>query len=124
MKIYLGIMIGGALGALARYLTVIITAHYLPQDFPWGTWIVNILGCFLIGLFSGIFLASHEYALAWRALLITGFLGAYTTFSTFTYENVLLLLEGNILSCVVNGLSSVLVGIVMCYVGMQIPKIF
>lgn len=124
MKVYLGILIGGGLGALARYISVLIATHYLPQDFPWGTWIVNILGCFLIGLLSGLFLLEHEYALAWRALLVTGFLGAYTTFSTFNYENVILLMDGKIFSCVANSLSSVLIGILMCYIGMQIPKIF
>ena len=72
MKIYIAIAAGGAIGALLRYLFVIIAEHFFDKSFPWGTWIVNILGCFFIGLLSGLFLNKHGLFLAWRAFFITG----------------------------------------------------
>lgn len=87
LKTILYVAIGGALGSILRYLTTVFVQKHWSGNFPLATFIANVLGCFLIGLFMGI-LQKHQLAdsqLKW--LLITGFCGGYTTFSAFGYEN-------------------------------------
>jgi CrcB protein len=85
--IVLGVAIAGALGAPARYLLERTVSAKHRHTFPWGTFVVNVSGSFALGLLAGFVLAQ-----AWskdaQTLLGTGFLGAYTTFSTFAYETV------------------------------------
>lgn len=82
----LGLIIGGALGTLCRYLTTVATQSLLPSSaFPLATLIVNVLGCFLIGMLSPLGPAGHVSPTAHLALG-TGFAGAFTTFSTFELE--------------------------------------
>ena len=82
----LGITVAGGLGTLARYGVNTGAAALFGPHYPWGTYIVNMFGCFLFGLFSGLitaeFVPSH-----WKVYVLTGFLGGFTTFSAFAYEN-------------------------------------
>lgn len=91
------VAIGGALGAVARYGLSGWVHHYFPSAFPWGTLTVNSLGSFVLG-FLAVFFAKYftEMDLV-RLLLITGFLGAFTTFSTFSYQSVVLIQQGKLL---------------------------
>lgn len=90
------VAVGGALGALARYgLTGWVQAQ-VTGGFPWGTLVVNILGSFLLGA-SVAWLASSAVAPETREFFTIGLLGAFTTFSTFTYETVALVREGDLL---------------------------
>ncbi len=88
MVIYVGI--GGALGAVSRYLMVSAAGRLLGTGFPYGTLLVNILGSLLMGLLAGY--GAHRYAFSpeMRALLAVGFLGGFTTFSAFSLDVTLL----------------------------------
>lgn len=93
--------LGGGLGSILRYLTSVITARYLKNDydnylsiFPWATFTVNILGCILIGFLIGMSDRSDIMNPEMKLLLITGFCGGYTTFSTFSSENLFLYSNG------------------------------
>jgi len=92
LKLVLFIGVGGFFGAIARYLLSSFLQTNLSANFPVGTLGVNILGSFLIGFLALYFQAHSSPEL--KVLVITGFLGALTTFSTFSYESVMLLDEG------------------------------
>ena len=80
------IAIGGAAGALARYFVAAAIQSRIPSTFPWGTFVVNISGCFVMGLVASVLLDRTTSSMGMRYLLAVGFLGAYTTFSTFELE--------------------------------------
>ncbi len=89
------VALGGAAGALARWaLGGVVQARELHPHFPAHTFAVNLLGCFAIGLALGVF-GDHKVL---RPLLVIGFLGAFTTFSTFGFETLVLLREGRVLA--------------------------
>jgi fluoride exporter len=80
------IMLGGSLGAVSRYLIGLMAARAWGVNFPWGTLIVNMAGCFLIGLIFALVDSVRLLTPSVRLFLITGFLGALTTFSSFSLE--------------------------------------
>lgn len=97
MKPFLLIGIGSAIGGISRYLMQVYIGKYVTITFPMGTFVVNLSGCFIIGLLYGL---SDKYAwmtMEWRLLLITGLCGGYTTFSSFSYEAFSLFRQGNLL---------------------------
>lgn len=87
--------LGGFLGSIARYCITVYLTRFFPSVFPLGTFAVNVLGCFAIGVFYGLSSRFEWFSPEWRLVLITGFCGGYTTFSTFAFENFRLLQSGN-----------------------------
>ena len=110
------VAIGGAAGALARYGLAGWIQERAGFGFPWGTLTVNVLGSLLVGL-TLRYLEAARLAPEWRALLAVGLLGAFTTFSTFSYETVTLLEEGAWGRAAGYALGSLLIGIAAVYAG-------
>jgi CrcB protein len=120
--LYVGI--GGLLGSITRYLISLYFNKILPSAFPYGTFIVNISGCFLIGLVYGLSFKFANLSPAWRLFLATGFCGGYTTFSAFSYENMNLLQSANYTSFIAYTLLSIITGILATFFGVLLVKIF
>jgi CrcB protein len=119
---YLLIGLGGFLGANARYLVGGWIANWLGPSFPFGTLVVNLSGSFVIGLFLTLlterFVASPEL----RLFFAIGFLGAYTTFSTFTYESLVMLESRAYLALVANVIGSVFIGMFAVAAGVIVGR--
>jgi fluoride exporter len=91
MERLLLIGLGGALGSVLRFLTSVTAARWLGLDFPWGTLLVNVVGSFLIGVVQALALGSPLVPADVRLFVSVGILGGFTTYSSFSYETVLLL---------------------------------
>jgi len=102
---------GGFAGAIARYLLSHWAHRVLKLAFPVGTLLVNLLGCFLIGLLVTLIETRQVFSPAVRLLLITGFLGSLTTFSTFGFETVELVRVGSYGAALLNALANVILGV-------------
>jgi CrcB protein len=114
---YLLIGIGGFLGANARYFIGSWFAERYGPSFPLGTLVINVSGSFTIGFFL-LFMAERviEHP-SWRLFFVTGFLGAYTTFSTFSFETFVLIQERSYLLALANMVGSVLLGLIAVLLG-------
>src|SRR5215831_1354018 len=117
------IAIGGALGSVSRWGCQRWIYQLHPHPFPFGTFTVNILGSFLIGVFYALSEKGNLMSADWRLFLTTGFCGGFTTFSTFSFETITLLREGNYAYALSYILLSVIAGIVAVAVGMFIIKL-
>lgn len=118
----LWIGIGGFFGTLGRYTVSTMVYRYLGVSFPYGTLTVNLVGCFLFGLVSGLFEERHLLTPATRLFLTVGVLGGFTTFSSFGDETLVLLKSGK---PVVAGLyvgASILVGVLAVWIGGVVAK--
>jgi CrcB protein len=116
---FLAISLGGVLGANARYLVTVYVAERLGTTFPYGTFIINVTGSVAIGFFLTLVTERYSVDPVWRLFFATGFLGAYTTFSSYTFEAAQLARDGAyglallyLVGSVVVGMVGVLVGIV------------
>lgn len=124
LKILFIIGSGSFIGGIARYLTSRYIQNTLISAFPYGTFVVNILGCFLIGLFFGISERGNFINTEWRMFLTVGFCGGFTTFSTFATENVALLRDGNFFYFALYTGLSVFLGLMATYLGNLTIKLF
>ncbi len=123
MKTLLLIGTGGFIGSVARYLTSKYIQDQLALSFPIGTLIVNIIGCFTLGVIYGLMERGEILSQDARIFLTIGFCGGFTTFSTFAYENVSLLRDGNFIQTALYIALSVFAGIIALYLGNIITKI-
>jgi CrcB protein len=119
---YLIIGAGGFVGAIARYILAVWIGQRWGRSFPLGTFVINVTGSFLIGLLMTLMAELFTENPQWRLLLIVGFLGAYTTFSTFEYETGALLKDGEWLYAGLNVIGSVIVGFMALKLGEVIAK--
>ncbi len=110
------VALGGAVGAVARYWVSGMVYRLTGPGFPWGTLVVNLVGCFLIGVVI-VVLESTIQSGAIRAAVAIGFLGAFTTFSTFSYETLALLQDGDWLRAGAYVTGSVMVGLLAVAAG-------
>ncbi len=113
------IALGGAVGACSRYLISELCILLLGRGFPYGTLTVNIVGSFIMGLLMAMFQKELLAVEPWRQVIGLGFLGALTTFSTFSMDNVILMQQGAVLKMGLNVVLNVVLSISAAWVGFQ-----
>ncbi len=114
---------GGALGALARYGIQILAQQIWSGRFPLGILLANTLGSLLVGLLFALLIDKGLFCTIWRPFFIIGFLGAFTTFSTFSFDTVQLLGEGHWLLAIANISLNVCLGLLAVSIGMAFARI-
>jgi CrcB protein len=111
------LIIGGALGTVSRYAVSVLVYRSAGSDFPYGTLVVNLTGCFLIGFLASVTEDRMVLGSNIRAFLMIGFCGAFTTFSTFILETANLIKDGETLRALANVLLSVIAGFIVFRLG-------
>ena len=123
MKQVFLVFIGGGVGSVARYLLGKVLNN--PTDgIPFGTFLANILGSLLIGFILGLAVENDALTENHTLLLATGFAGGFTTFSTFAYENHVLLKSGDFMNFAIYTIASFVVGFLAVFFGMYLVKFF
>lgn len=122
MNQFLAIAIGGALGSMARYWMSNSVYALLGRGFPYGTLAVNVLGCLLMGFLFVMFLERWSVDGAWRAGVLIGVLGGFTTFSSFSIETFNLIAGGEIVKAGLNMAASLVLCITATWVGVIIGR--
>ena len=123
VRVLLLIGIGSGLGGVCRYLCQQFVQKHYPSSFPFGTLGVNILGCLVIGIVYGLANRGNLLSPEMRLFLATGICGGYTTFSSFAYENVSLVQDGELFYTLLYILLSVGTGLVAVYAGMLLIRL-
>jgi len=113
---------GGFLGAVARWGVGLLVARFWERDFPLGTLLINVTGCFVLGLFGTLAAERLPITPAWRLFVATGFTGAYTTFSTFEVETNRLVETGAGLTALAYVLTSVAAGFLAVRLGVALAR--
>jgi fluoride exporter len=119
MSFYLWVAIGGALGTLARFALSGFVAHHVGETFPWGTLLVNVSGSLVIGFFATFFGPEGRYLIGptARHFVMTGILGGYTTFSSFSLQTLTLAREGDWLRAGANAVGSFILCLFAVWLG-------
>lgn len=118
----IAIAVGGAFGALSRYGASQWVYSMLGRSFPFGTLVVNVAGSFVMGFLAVLLIERLVAGPELRAFLMIGFLGSFTTFSTFSLETVNLISSGEVIKAGVNMLISVFVCVTACWFGMLLGR--
>ncbi|CEK09703.1 fluoride efflux transporter CrcB [Legionella hackeliae] len=119
----LAIACGGAMGAVVRFATVVLMQKVLGYNYPYGTLAVNCIGSFLAGLIMVFLLERVAAAEFWRLVLVVGFLGAYTTFSSYSWETWVLYQKGNSLAALTNIVLNNVGALVMVFIGIYFGRV-
>lgn len=122
MSQLVAIAAGGALGALLRFWVASGVAAWLGRGFPYGTLLVNVTGSLAIGVLYILLLERADVGTVWRLFLMTGLLGAFTTFSTFSLETLVLIESGEYLKAGANVLLSVILCLAAAYAGILLGR--
>jgi CrcB protein len=122
IKSVLIVGIGSFIGGALRYLISTLFKQYCTQGFPWGTLLVNLMGCFIFGIIFALFSKYSSTSHPWCLLLTTGLCGGFTTFSTFAYESVLMLQQGYLSGFISYVATSLIAGISLFALGYWIFK--
>ena len=122
MKALIFIAMGGAIGAVLRYGASLGVYSLMGRGFPYGTLFVNVTGSLLMGLLGVMMLERFNIGPEWRAAVLVGVLGSFTTFSTFSIETLNLLEQGDVMRAVTNIVLSVLVCLVAVWFGVLIGR--
>jgi CrcB protein len=119
---YLLVVIGGGTGALARYVAASAIMTRFGGKFPLGTLVINVTGSFLIGFLMTMLTERFKLDPNWRLLLVVGFLGGYTTFSSFEWETYSSVRDGGLWTGMLNVVSSVMLGYVAVTLGSLLAR--
>ena len=119
----LAIAIGGAFGSASRFLVAREMGRLLGNFLPYGTLVVNVLGSLALGWLATVFLDRPGINIALQLGIAVGFLGAFTTFSAFSFESVQLMLNGAVWRAALNVAANTVVCLGMCYLGMQLARL-
>lgn len=122
MLLYIGIVIAGGIGALMRFLVGRAVTHYGWTALPFGTLAVNVTGSFLMGYVSWMLVHKWSASPQTQWLVMTGFLGGFTTFSAFSLETVAMMEQGAELRALLYVLSQVLLCVSLCWVGIFLAR--
>lgn len=122
MKNILLVFVGGGLGSVMRYALSHVINKSTTSPFPFGTFVVNVIGCFLIGFIMFYSSRFGDRAEQWRFFLATGLCGGFTTFSAFSLESISLLTEQRIFGFFAYTIGSVAIGIIATYGGLLLAK--
>lgn len=122
MQNLITVAVGGALGALSRYSLSLWISNKWNHGFPIHTFIINITGAFLLGFINILLVERFALNPIWRLGIGVGFLGAFTTFSTFSFEVITLIQEGNLSTAMSYTLLSVLVGFAGVAIGIGLAR--
>lgn len=122
MHLFLLATLGGAIGAGARYLVNVAAALWLPAGFPWATFLVNVVGSFLMGIVAAALVPTLGGSAAWRTFLATGILGGFTTFSAFSLDAFELMQRQQTMALAAYVAGSVLLSIGALILGMAVVR--
>lgn len=116
------VALGGAMGAVSRFLLGNQVGKAMGSAWPYGTFFINIIGCFCMGVLMTLIVERQLLPAAWRLFLCVGFLGGFTTFSSFGYEAVALFSKGELLGSLGYVIGSTVVGLVAAALGIMMGK--
>lgn len=118
------VALGGGIGAVTRYAVSLWATEKFGTAFPYGTLVVNVAGCFIIGVFMTLVTERFIVNPYWRLLVTTGFLGGLTTFSSYSYETFKLLEDTGLANAFYNIAANLLTGFLATWIGIQVAKAF
>jgi CrcB protein len=121
---YFLIAVGGALGSMARYWVGSMVANRMGTKFPYGTFVINITACVIIGFSLTLLARRADINPAWRFLVPVGFIGAYSTFSTYEWETLSTLRSGAFFLASLYAVSSLILGLAAVWGGYMLAEIF
>lgn len=120
--IWLLVAVGGAAGSVLRYAVGRLAAHFLGADTVAGTFAVNVIGSFALGVLATIFITRSEWPLELRAMLTVGLLGGFTTFSTLAYDGVRLVSAGELGRAGISIAGNLVIGLASAYAGVLVGR--